>query len=147
MDPSFAEIAAKLARKNIRGSYQRIKVLEYLLANRCHPTVDQIFNALHDEIPSLSKTTIYNSLSVFQKANLIRELSIDDTEARYDVMLENHGHFKCESCGTIFNFAVKIDLLSPQDLNNFQIRDRNVYFRGICPGCLSNQNANQEKED
>lgn len=140
MEHSFAEIASALARKNIRSSYQRIRILEYLMKNRCHPTVDQIYSALHAEIPSLSRTTIYNTLSMFHKANLVRVLTIEDNEARYDIEMENHGHFKCESCGKIYNFSFDVSLLKSNDLDNFQIADKNVYFKGICPRCLSNKN-------
>ncbi len=136
MEPTFTEIAAELARRNIRSSHQRIKVWEYLINNRCHPTVDQIYNALHQEIPTLSKTTIYNTLTVFQQANLVRVLSIEDNETRYDIVMENHGHFKCASCGTIYNFSVDMDLLISSDLENFKILDKNVYFKGVCPRCL-----------
>ncbi len=147
MEQSFAEISSELARRNIRSSHQRIKVLEYLIKNRCHPTVDQIYSALHDEIPSLSRTTVYNTLTMFQKAKLVRVLTIEDNEARYDIMMENHGHFKCESCGTIFNFELDADLLTSKDLTNFQINDKNVYFKGICPRCLSNIKSINSKED
>ena len=147
MEPEFNRLAAELAKRNIRSSHQRIKVLEYLMKNRCHPTVDQIYSALHTEIPTLSKTTIYNTLTVFEKADLVRILSIEDNEARYDIMMEDHGHFKCESCGTIYNFAFDADLLISKDLVNFQIKDKNVYFKGVCPRCLSNINAINSKED
>ena len=147
METSFVEIASELTRRNIRSSHQRIKILDYLRENRCHPTVDQIYSALHAEIPSLSRTTIYNTLSMFQKAKLVRVLSIDENEARYDILMENHGHFKCEFCGTIYNFELDADLLTSKDLTNFQIRDKNVYFKGICPRCLSNIEATNAKED
>lgn len=138
MEPTDAELTSELVRRNIRISHQRVKVLQYLLQNRSHPTVDQIYNDLHREIPSLSRTTIYNTLSTFCKANLVRVLTIEDNEARYDIMIEDHGHFKCESCGGIFNFRINPDLLVSEDLKNFAVKDKNVYFRGICPGCLYN---------
>lgn len=112
------------------------------MQNLCHPTVDRIYLALHDEIPSLSRTTVYNTLSAFIKAGLVRELSIDDHEARYDIMTENHGHFKCESCGAIFNFALDMDSWVPKELNDFKIRDKNTYFKGICASCLSRTKDN-----
>ena len=107
------------------------------MQNPCHPTVDRIYLALHDEIPSLSRTTVYNTLSAFLKAGLVRELAIDDHEARYDILTEDHGHFKCESCGTIYNFALDIYSWTPKELENFHIRDKNTYFKGICANCLS----------
>jgi Fe2+ or Zn2+ uptake regulation protein len=137
VEPSFTELSAELARRSIRPSHQRIKILEYLFQNRIHPTVDQIYHALHAEIQFLSRTTVYNTLNAFQKAGLVRVLSIEDNETRYDVMMEDHGHFKCERCGTITNFAIDIDAIPQDDLKGFQINDRNVYFKGICPVCRS----------
>ncbi len=36
-------------------------------------------------------------------------MNIDETEKRYDITLANHGHFLCDTCGTIYNFQVNID--------------------------------------
>jgi len=68
----------------------------------------------------------------------VRVINIEDNETRYDIVLENHGHFKCESCGSISNFSIDVDLLKSDDLQHFKIHDKNVYFKGICPGCLAN---------
>ncbi|MEA4846833.1 MAG: Fur family transcriptional regulator [Clostridiaceae bacterium] len=143
MKPSFEDLKRKLKIRNINLSYQRLKVLEYLTQNQCHPTVDQIFIELQKHIPTLSKTTIYNTLRVLIDAGLVRVITIEDNETRYDIVTENHGHFKCESCGTIYDFSIDIDSLTSGDLNNFKIKDKNVYFKGICPRCLSNINENE----
>ena len=54
-----------LKSKSIRPSLQRIRILEYLIKNRNHPTVEMIYNELLCEMPTLSKTTIYNTLKLF----------------------------------------------------------------------------------
>lgn len=136
MKPTFEELSNELKRKKIRLSHQRLKVLEYLTLNLCHPTVDQIYVDLQKEVPTLSKTTIYNTLSTLVESGLVRVVTIEDNETRYDIEIENHGHFKCESCGTIFNFNIEIDSLPTEELNSFKINDKNVYFKGICPRCL-----------
>lgn len=136
MKPSFEELVQELKIRNINLSYQRLKVLEYLILNLCHPTVDQIFTGLHKNISTLSKTTVYNTLRVLVEAGLVRVITIEDNETRYDINIENHGHFKCESCGAIYDFRIDIDSLSSEELNNFQINDKNVYFKGICARCL-----------
>ncbi|MGI6227812.1 MAG: Fur family transcriptional regulator, partial [Peptococcales bacterium] len=136
MKPSFEDLKKKLKQKNINLSYQRLKVLEYLTENRCHPTVDQIFTDLQKDISTLSKTTVYNTLRVLTEAGLVRVITIEDNESRYDIVTENHGHFKCESCGTIYDFSIDINSLPLNDLINFKISDKNVYFKGICPRCL-----------
>ena len=111
-------------------------MLEYLITQRCHPTVDQIFNDLIKEVPTLSKATIYNTLNLLIEAKLASVVTIEDNETRYDITLSNHGHFKCEPCGTIFDFKVNIDNFMADELSEFKINEKNVYFKGICPSCL-----------
>ncbi len=127
----------ELLNRNITPSHQRVAILKYLVENQCHPTVDQIFGALRDQIPTLSKATVYNTLNIFIEANLVRLLSIEENETRFDILMENHGHFKCSACGGIYNFAVDIDRFVADDLHGFRITAKNVYFDGICPACLT----------
>lgn len=137
MDSTVKNISDILATKGIRPSYQRIKIMEYLMNNRCHPTVDMIYSDIHVEIPTLSKTTVYNTLNLFIEAQLVRVISIDGTESKYDINMKNHGHFKCESCNNIFDISIDLDKLIDNQLNNFEIKEKSVYFKGICPRCLT----------
>lgn len=136
MDITVEFLTDELKKKDIRPSYQRIKVLECLHRKNAHPTVDEIFRTLAPEIPSLSKATIYNTLHLFVETGLVRIVSMDETENRYDIILSNHGHFKCEACGTIFNFQIDIEKLAITGLNQFEIKEKNVYFNGLCPNCI-----------
>ena len=140
MQPLFEDLKKQLIDKKIALSYQRLKVLEYLVQSHSHPTVDMIYKELKKTIPTLSKTTIYNTLRTLMQAGLVRGITIEDNETRYDIELENHGHFKCESCGTIYNFSTDIDSLQVEGLDDFKVNDRNVYYSGVCPKCLSGMN-------
>ena len=140
MNTSFENLKKELKEKNINLSYQRLKVLEYLNNNRCHPTVDKIYTDLHKELSTLSKTTVYNTLRVLAESGMVRVITIEDNETRYDINVENHGHFKCDSCGEIYDFSVDIDSLIGEGLDGFMINSKNVYFNGICPNCPSNKN-------
>ncbi|HWQ05171.1 MAG TPA: Fur family transcriptional regulator [Longilinea sp.] len=135
MDISKEFLTEQLKNKDIRPSYQRLKVLEYLYQKEGHPTVEGIFRSLIVEIPSLSKVTIYNTLHTLIDAGLVRVVDIDETEKHYDITLANHGHFQCDACGTIYNFNVNIDQIPFDGLDQFLIRQKNVYFRGLCPDC------------
>ncbi|MDY0282859.1 MAG: Fur family transcriptional regulator [Salinivirgaceae bacterium] len=132
---SVETLTNEIKKKGIRPSYQRIKVLEYLHQLNAHPTADEVFQALVPEIPTLSKTTVYNTLHAFVDAGLVRVVNIDEIELRYDIMLSNHGHFKCEACGMIINFDIDIDSFPTNGLQEFQVNERNVYFTGLCPNC------------
>jgi len=51
-------------------------------------------------------------------------------------------YFKCEECGIIFDFSIDPDSLVTEELIGFIVIDKNVYFKGLCPRCLSNINNN-----
>jgi len=142
---SSEALASKLHSKGIRPSYHRIRVLEYLFQQKDgHPTADEIFDALSPDIPSLSKTTVYNALHTFVEAGLVRVVDIDESEARYDITLSNHGHFKCDACGCITNFPIDINRVPIAGLDQFAIKEKNVYFKGLCPQCHSQQIQRKE---
>jgi len=138
LNQKIDNLVKTLVEKNIKPSYQRIKILEYLITKRNHPTVDKIFNDLIKEIPTLSKATVYNTLDLFKKANLAIVVTIENNKTRYDAKVVSHGHFKCENCGNIYDFDVNIDNLPVDSLEHFKINEKNVYFKGVCPKCLSN---------
>jgi Fe2+ or Zn2+ uptake regulation protein len=137
---SLEELSNELKKNNIRLTHQRLKVLEYLSNSKSHPTVEQIYNALKKEVPSLSKTTIYNTLNYLAELNLIQILAIDANEAHFDAVTKTHGHFKCKTCGKIYDFDINMNSCETEELENFEIHEKLVYFKGICSGCLSNKN-------
>lgn len=131
----FENLEKELKNRNINLSYQRLKILEYLAQNQFHQTVDQIFIDIQKNISTLSKTTVYNTLKKLVEEGLVRVINIEDNETRYDINTEDHGHFKCENCKTIYDFNINPDSISTKGLDNFKILDKNIYFKGICPEC------------
>ena len=124
-----------LKEKDISPSIQRIRVLEYLQNSKNHPTVDYIYNDLVKEIPTLSKTTVYNILKLFTKKNIARTVIIGDNETRYDGDTSIHGHFKCDKCGNIYDVNVNLDELKLSGLDKFKINEYHIYLNGICKKC------------
>jgi Fe2+ or Zn2+ uptake regulation protein len=126
-----------LSQVGINPSYQRLRILEYLLNNLCHPTVDMIYSELIREIPTLSKTTIYNTLDLFEERGLILSLTIDESEVRYESNLVPHAHFKCEQCGGIFDVNVCHPIMQKGFVQNHKVREGHLYLKGICRDCLN----------
>jgi Fe2+ or Zn2+ uptake regulation protein len=124
-----------LKDKKIRLSHQRLMVLDFMLKNRCHPTAEQIFSGLKQTVPTLSRTTIYNTMDAFADAGIVRPLSIEGNEIRYDINTENHGHFKCVNCGEVFDFELDLDQQIPE-LRDFKILTKDIHYRGLCKRCL-----------
>jgi len=135
-------IGEKLLKYDIKPSYQRIKIYEFILNNNIHPTVDTIYKKLSEEIPTLSKTTVYNTLKLFEENKLIRSVTIEENEIRYDAHTQIHGHFKCIKCGKIFDFNYNYDALKYKDLNDFEIMQPDLQLKGICKSCRKKNKLN-----
>ena len=130
------EFADRLQRNKIRPTYPRVRVIEYLVTKMNHPSADEIYSSLVEEIPTLSKTTVYNTLKLFVDAGLVKIITIEENELRYDIVMQKHGHFKCESCCMICDFAVNIEAIGAEGLDHFKIKEKDIIFRGLCPQCI-----------
>ena len=138
MDTS--QISKFLQMNSIKPSHHRIRVFQYLVERRNHPTVDRIHRDLIDEIPTLSKTTIYNTLDLFVKRGIASLITIEENESRYDADTSLHGHLKCSECGHIYDIGLQLSSLDFAALDKFMVQESHIYFKGICPKCLSSQN-------
>ncbi len=136
MKDSLEQFKTELARHNIKLSYQRLKILEYLNENRTHPSVDTIFNDLKGTIPTLSRTTIYNTVNSLVEAGLLRPVISSANEVHYDIYVDAHAHFECEVCHRLIDVAYDFDRLPiPEELSNCKVNSKSVLFLGVCPNC------------
>lgn len=126
-----------LSKHGIKPSMQRIAVMEYLLSHKTHPTADEIYSSLHPSMPTLSKTTVYNTLKVLTDKGAVNQLTIDERNVCFDAFTEPHAHFLCTRCGKVYDVA-----LTDQDLahhaflpTGFRMEQTQLYFRGCCEKC------------
>jgi len=136
---SIDNIGDFLKSHEIKPSFQRIRIYEYLLNHRVHPTVDEIYQSLVVEIPTLSKTTVYNTLNLFIEKKITQLITIEENEARYDALTSVHGHFKCEKCEKVYDFETDIGHIDTSEISKFQVNQKHIYFHGVCEACLNNQ--------
>ena len=123
----------------IRPSVQRIAIMRYLQKNRTHPTVEDVYDALKKQIPTLSKTTVYNTLKLFVDNGAALYIGIDEKNARFDGYIESHAHFRCKNCGCITDLAIDINSFLPKDFKGV-IENSYFYFKGICEDCIKKSN-------
>lgn len=121
----------------VKPSVQRIAVMDYLLKHRTHPTVDEIYQALVGDIPTLSKATVYNTLRLLVDKGAALQLTIDERQTCYDGDTSPHAHFLCRQCGRIYDIALKRpNLLRVADVpSDFVPDSASLYLRGLCPHC------------
>ena len=124
----------KLREHGIKPSHHRLRVLEYMLENRNHPSAEVIYQALVKEIPTLSKTTVYNTVELFLEKGVVQPIMILHNELRYDADTSFHGHFLCRKCGRIVDFFYDDEDVLPVP-EGFIIEESHAYYRGVCPEC------------
>ena len=130
------EAYKRLLQYNIKPSLQRIAVMNYLLNHRTHPTVDKMYNHLSKEIPTLSKTTIYNTLKLLVDQGAALLLNISEKTQHFDGDISPHAHFRCIKCGTIYDLPLpKAEHLHVEGIGNLKITECQVYYKGCCPNC------------
>lgn len=124
-----------LKSKTIKPSFQRIRIYEHLMNSIEHPTVNEIYRSLIGEIPTLSKTTVYNTLNLFIEKRIVHMVTIEENEVRYDADVSDHGHFKCDVCGKVYDFKANIIELDTDLSESYIVNQKDIFFRGICPSC------------
>ena len=75
-DKRLNKLKKILQDKKIRVSHQRLLILDYLITHPIHPTAEMIFNYLVTKDPVISQATVYNSLNLFVKNKLVKELTL-----------------------------------------------------------------------
>lgn len=130
-----------LESKGVKPSYQRLRILEYLIKKNDHPSVDVIYKVLSKNIPTLSRTTIYNTLSLFEKKRIVNSVTIFDNELRYDFLRQPHAHFLCNLCGEVYDIDLETDLYYKDNIEGHETKETHIHFKGICKNCIKNKNV------
>jgi Fe2+ or Zn2+ uptake regulation protein len=129
-----------LAQKGLKSTYQRILILDYLHANsNKHFTAELIYEKLSKRAPTLSLTTVYNTLSSFVEAGLVSAITITGTEVRYELTTTPHHHLLCKQCGRIIDINIKCPNANRKNIQGYKIDEVHGYFKGICKDCLKKQ--------
>lgn len=124
-----------LKEHDLKVTPQRLEILKFLDSHRTHPTAHEIYQALKKRNPSLSKTTVYNSIDILKKYDILHELTISGTEKRYDFRHEPHHHFLCKQCGAIIDIDIACPNIEKVIEDGYYIEEVHGYFKGTCKQC------------
>jgi Fur family ferric uptake transcriptional regulator/Fur family peroxide stress response transcriptional regulator len=139
-----SEVRNRLLEFGVKPSLQRIVIMEYLMEHLTHPTADTIFNDLYPSIPTLSKTTVYNTLKLLEEQRAIQAITIDERNQRFDADISHHAHFKCKHCGSVHDLPLKDGSFEIENQDDIILTECQVYYKGYCERCKDQfiQNAN-----
>ncbi|UCC94998.1 MAG: transcriptional repressor [Candidatus Omnitrophota bacterium] len=125
-----------LKKHKIRITPQRVEVYELLLKGGNHMTAEQIYEKIKKKLPAVSLATIYTTLELLQKKNLIKEIRITFDKSCFEAHTEPHHHFLCKKCSAIYNIDIRpCPALEKRQVDSHSIEEFHGYFYGICEKC------------
>ena len=125
-----------LKEHGLKVTPQRLEILRYLDTHKVHPTADIIYSELKKSNPSLSKTTVYNTLQHLGEHGLVYSLTISGSELRFDSNINQHHHFLCKTCGSIIDIDIECPNAKKVEAGGHRIDEVHGYFKGVCASCL-----------
>jgi Fe2+ or Zn2+ uptake regulation protein len=133
-----AELREALEADGHRFTAQRAAVYEVLGGSLSHPTADEIFTCVREQIPDISLATVYKALEAFVSCGLARKLTIGEGPARYDGRTDEHEHVRCLGCGRVsdvddVSLASWLDSVARK--TDFHIVNYRLELLGHCSHC------------
>lgn len=126
-----------------RNTLQCSLVLKTVQELKCHATAEEVYSAVYNQYPNISKTTVYRNLNELANEGKIRKLEIPGQADHYDHIFSQHYHIRCLNCGKVFDIDLDkiIDLQSSiKNAFGFAVKGYDLIFKGICPKCQKKEN-------
>ncbi|MDZ7663687.1 Fur family transcriptional regulator [Thiohalophilus sp.] len=111
---SDAAIDSRLRAHDITPTQQRVDIARILFARPQHLSADQVLSIVNQETQVVSKATIYNTLNLFARKGLVREVIVDPSKVFYDSNVSDHHHFYNVDSGELMDIdsqELKLDQL------------------------------------
>jgi Fur family iron response transcriptional regulator len=94
---------AVLEENGITATPQRVEIARILLVRPQHLSAEQLLAALKEGELTVSKATVYNTLGLFARKGLVREVVVDGSKVFYDSNRSEHHHFYDVDSGTLMD--------------------------------------------
>jgi Fe2+ or Zn2+ uptake regulation protein len=110
-----------------------------------HPTATEVYGYVHEQLPSVSRATVFRVLGGFASSGKALELKLAGSDVRYDYNVSPHCHIRCRICGKVADASLseKFPILEGvTDSCGFRVDGFQIEFFGVCPDCLGKENDN-----
>ncbi len=127
--------------RNLRMTRQRQSILEELRKTDAHPSADEIFGRVRQQMPRISLGTVYRNLEILSAQGEIQTIEMAGSLKRFDGVAENHYHIRCVNCDRLIDAPVEVSNSlenAAQMHTDFRILGHKVEFTGVCPDCRRN---------
>jgi len=131
---------AALRAAGLKVTESRAAVYE-VLRDMPHASADDVFGVIAQRMPRTSRQSVYNALSDFADAGLVRRIEPAGRPMLFELRVsDNHHHLVCTSCGAVVDVDCAIGAapcLEPSDTHGFILATAEVTYWGLCPACAA----------
>ena len=126
-----SEIVSMLQHFKISPTRQRVEIAEFLFQRPQHLSAEKILDGVTGEGNRVSRATVYNTMGLFSKKGVVREVLIDRERVFYDSNPQVHQHLYNVDTGELSDvFDVDVDIaLEPELPDGLRIIDTDVVFK------------------
>ncbi|MFA5531223.1 MAG: transcriptional repressor [Thiohalomonadaceae bacterium] len=110
------EVVTKLQAKGITPTTQRLVIGQVLFARPQHLSAEQVLELVNTEDTHVSKATVYNTLNLFARSGLIREVIVDPTKIFYDSNTTPHYHMFAIDTGILSDLPSDVEVKGVPEL-------------------------------
>jgi Fur family ferric uptake transcriptional regulator len=136
----FENAGDLLRERGVKVTAQRVAVLR-AVSGRPHSTADDVFEAVKNEIGTISRQAVYDALGILVDKGLIRRIQPAGSAARFeDRTGDNHHHLICRVCSRVVDVDCAVGsapCLTAADDMGYEIDEAEVVYWGRCPECLA----------
>ena len=131
------KLIMSLREKGYKLTPQRLEIISLLSKDRTHPGAMDILKRVRKKAPQISMSTVYYTLDMLKKEELIHELEFYDQDNRYDINVSNHINLICKRCGKIEDFPGDVPFSSEmvKEKTGFQPVGMRFEYYGYCKEC------------
>jgi len=99
-------VIEKLQCAGVTPTQQRVEIAQILFAKPQHLSAEQVLNMVNVDRPRVSKATVYNTLGLFARKGLIKEVIVDPSKVFYDSNTSEHHHFYMLDSGELRDIEI-----------------------------------------
>ncbi|MBI3652917.1 MAG: transcriptional repressor [Acidobacteria bacterium] len=132
------QLKANLSSSGFHFTQQRAAVFDFLRNVDHHPTAEEVYLAVKNQLPKVSLATVYKNLEALIAAGVASKLNYGDGSARYDIRTDHHHHARCVECGRMWDIEPtehSAGLRKIKPARGFTVTDYRLELLGRCRDC------------
>ena len=120
-----------LQHHKISPTRQRVEIAEFLFQRPQHLSAEKILDGVTDAGNRVSRATVYNTMGLFSRKGVVREILIDRERVFYDSNTEVHQHLYNVDTGELTDvYDAEIAMVAEPELpDGTRIIDTNIIYK------------------